>query len=145
MSIQNVPGTRTTPRTGGIPGSTRRWSRHVLGALAGAALVAGGVHGAQAASARGTTESCQASFYDATGSVTASGERFNRNALTAAHKAPVPFGTRLRVSGNGHSVVVRINDRGPFVPGRCIDLTPAAFKRLAPLSAGVIHVQVSPA
>jgi rare lipoprotein A len=42
-------------------------------------------------------------------------------------------------------VVVRINDRGPFVPGRCIDLTPAAFKRLAPLSAGVIHVQVSPA
>jgi rare lipoprotein A len=143
MSVQSVQGAGTTPRTRDTTGGRRRWSRRVLGALAGAALVAGGFHEAQAASARGTTESCQASFY--TGTVTASGERFDPNALTAAHKAPVPFGTRLRVSGNGHSVVVRVNDRGPFVPGRCIDLTPAAFKRLAPLSTGVLHVRVTPA
>lgn len=144
MSVQNVPGAGTTPGTDETSGGGRRRARLILGAVVGAALMAGGVQAVQAASAA-TTESCQASFYDATGRITASGEPFNRNALTAAHKAPVPFGTRLRVSGNGHSVVVRINDRGPFVPGRCIDLTPAAFQRLAPLGAGVIHVRVTPA
>ena len=57
---------------------------------------------------------------------TASGERFSRGAHTAAHKR-LPFGTRVRVTNkrNGRSVVVRINDRGPFIRGRVIDLTPA--------------------
>jgi rare lipoprotein A len=59
-------------------------------------------------------------------SKTANGERVNPNALTAAHKS-LPFGTRVTVTNkrNGRSVTVRINDRGPFVRGRIIDLTPA--------------------
>jgi rare lipoprotein A len=61
------------------------------------------------------------------GKRTASGERFDANALTAAHRT-LPFGTRLRVRSlaNGKEVVVRINDRGPFIPGRIIDLSQAA-------------------
>lgn len=63
-----------------------------------------------------------ASWYGS-GARTASGERFNPNGMTAAHRS-LPFGTRLRVvnEGNGRSVVVRVNDRGPFVGGRIIDL-----------------------
>jgi rare lipoprotein A len=65
------------------------------------------------------------------GSQTASGERFNANELTAAHRT-LPFGTRVRVTNhsNGRSVVVTINDRGPFVSGRIIDVTPAAARAL---------------
>jgi rare lipoprotein A len=71
-----------------------------------------------------------ASFYG-NGSETASGERFNADELTAAHRT-LPFGTRVRVTNhsNGRSVVVRINDRGPFVTGRIIDVTPAAAHAL---------------
>lgn len=62
---------------------------------------------------------------------TASGERFSASALTAAHKT-LPLGSRARVThmGNGRSVIVRINDRGPYIKGRVIDLTPAAAARL---------------
>lgn len=62
---------------------------------------------------------------------TASGEVFNMNAMTTAHKT-LPFGTRLRVTdpNTGKSVVVRVNDRGPFVSGRGLDLSRAAFSRL---------------
>ncbi len=65
------------------------------------------------------------------GSQTASGEKFNANELTAAHRT-LPFGTRVRVTNhsNGRSVVVTINDRGPFVSGRIIDVTPAAAREL---------------
>jgi rare lipoprotein A len=65
------------------------------------------------------------------GSQTASGERFNASELTAAHRT-LPFGTRVRVTNhsNGRSVVVTINDRGPFVSGRIIDVTPAAAKAI---------------
>lgn len=73
-------------------------------------------------------------------SKTANGERVNPHALTAAHRT-LPFGTRVRVKNlkNGRSVVVRISDRGPFVRGRVIDVTPAAaralgFSGLAPVS-----------
>jgi rare lipoprotein A len=61
------------------------------------------------------------------GKRTASGERFDTNALTAAHRT-LPFGTRVRVKSlvNGKEVVVRINDRGPFIQGRIIDLSQAA-------------------
>jgi rare lipoprotein A len=64
-------------------------------------------------------------------SKTANGERVNPNALTAAHKS-LPFGTRVTVTNkrNGRSVTVRINDRGPFVRGRIIDLTPAGARAL---------------
>jgi len=65
------------------------------------------------------------------GSGTASGEKLNPGALTAAHRT-LPFGTKVKVTNkkNGNSVVVRINDRGPFVRGRIIDVTPAAAKAL---------------
>jgi rare lipoprotein A len=65
------------------------------------------------------------------GSRTASGARLNPGALTAAHRS-FPFGSKVRVTnrGNGHSVVVTVNDRGPFVRGRIIDVTPAAARAL---------------
>ena len=81
----------------------------------------------------------RASWYALT-SKTASGERMNPAKLTAAHKS-LRFGTKLKVTNanNGKSVVVRINDRGPFIRGRIIDLTPAAasqlgFSGLAPVT-----------
>ncbi|AVT31097.1 MULTISPECIES: septal ring lytic transglycosylase RlpA family protein [unclassified Plantactinospora] len=87
------------------------------------------------------TGSCGASYYDQ-GQVTANGESFNPNALTAAHKT-LPFDTRVRVTNpdNGRSVVVRINDRGPFIEGRCIDLSRAGFEAIAALSLGAIDVR----
>lgn len=68
---------------------------------------------------------------------TASGERFDMNGLTAAHRT-LPFGTRLRVRNlqNGLEVIVRINDRGPWVKGRIIDLSKAAAAALGFLHAG---------
>ena len=75
---------------------------------------------------------------------TASGERVSSGALTAAHSS-LPFGTMVRVTNtrNNKSVVVRINDRGPFVRGRVIDLTPAGARAigmsgLAPVSLAVV-------
>lgn len=73
----------------------------------------------------------------------ASGERFNQNALTAAHRT-LPFGTRVRVTNvnNGQSVVVRINDRGPFSRGRIIDLSAAAARQIGMMASGVAPVKV---
>ncbi len=72
----------------------------------------------------------KASFYgNESGSKTASGQRFNQNAMTAAHRS-LPFGTRLRVSSGGRSVVVTVNDRGPFVRGRVLDLSKGAARAL---------------
>jgi rare lipoprotein A len=89
-----------------------------------------------------SSETCQASFYTDEGSRTASGEIFHVNDFTAAHKT-LPFNTRVRVTNtkNGKSVIVRINDRGPFVAGRCLDLTPAAFDTISSESAGVATVK----
>ena len=72
-----------------------------------------------------------ASVYAYDGEKTASGERANPRAFTAAHRT-LPFGTSVKVTNkrNGRTVVVRINDRGPFKRGRIIDLTPAAAQRL---------------
>lgn len=81
--------------------------------------------------ANANAESCVASQYGIgdglQGSKTANGERFNTYALTAAHKT-LPMGTRVRVTNlkNGKSVIVRINDRGPYVYRRCIDLSRVA-------------------
>ncbi|GAA0376798.1 hypothetical protein Acor_31210 [Acrocarpospora corrugata] len=85
--------------------------------------------------------SCGASYYDED-QATASGERFNPNALTAAHRT-LPMHSRVRVinPANGASVVVRINDRGPFVNGRCLDLSRAAFDAIGNLSAGEMYVR----
>jgi rare lipoprotein A len=72
---------------------------------------------------------------------TASGERFDKHALTAAHRT-LPFGTRVRVTNtrNGKSVIVRINDRGPYGHGRIIDLSEEAARRLGMIDAGVAPV-----
>jgi len=74
---------------------------------------------------------------------TASGEPFNNNALTAAHKT-LPFGTEVLVKNlnNGKTINVRINDRGPFVKGRIIDLTRAAFSSIDSLDKGVAKVEI---
>ena len=76
------------------------------------------------------------------GSKTASGQRLNPGALTAAHRT-LPFGTRVKVTNNrnGRSVVVTINDRGPFVRGRVIDVTPAAARELG--FSGLTRVTVA--
>jgi rare lipoprotein A len=77
-----------------------------------------------------------ASWYALT-SITASGERMNPSAMTAAHRS-LPFGSKVIVTNqrNGKSVVVRINDRGPFIKGRVIDLSKAAAQKLGFVSAG---------
>lgn len=74
----------------------------------------------------------------------ASGGWFNPNAMTAAHKT-LPFGTKVRVTNrvNGRSVVVTINDRGPYIKGRIIDLSKAAAKSIRMTGAGVVPVSVS--
>jgi rare lipoprotein A len=75
---------------------------------------------------------------------TASGERFNMNAMTAAHRS-LKFGTRVKVTNlkNKRSVTVRINDRGPFIRGRIIDISYAAAKKIRMLGEGVVRVRVT--
>ena len=74
---------------------------------------------------------------------TASGERFDMSAMTAAHRT-LPFGTRVRVTNlkNGRTVVVRINDRGPYRKNRVIDLSYAAAQELKMIDAGTARVQI---
>lgn len=82
---------------------------------------------------------CKASLYDH-GKRTANGEAFRPMGMTAAHKT-LPFGARLLVHlGKGRSVVVRINDRGPFIPGRCLDLSRGAARALGLEPLGVATV-----
>lgn len=83
-----------------------------------------------------------ASYY-AHGKQTANGERFNPNGMTAAHRK-LPFGTKVRVKNlaTGKSVVVRINDRGPFIRNRIIDLSLGAAKKLGIRRAGVAKVSI---
>ena len=77
------------------------------------------------------------------GRLTANGERFNMNAMTAAHKK-LRFGTKVRVTNvaNGRSVVVRINDRGPYIRGRTIDLSRAAAARIGMIQRGHAKVKM---
>lgn len=87
----------------------------------------------------------EASYYghELAGNRTASGERFNPKALTAAHRT-LPLGSKLRVTNksNGKSVIVRINDRGPFVKHRLIDLSLAAAHQINMVRAGKAMVQL---
>jgi rare lipoprotein A len=88
-------------------------------------------------SGSGHSFSGMASFYgNESGSQTASGQRFNQNAMTCAHRS-LPFGTKLRVTHGGRSVVVTVNDRGPFIKGRVLDLSTAAAAAVGLTSAGV--------
>ncbi|MNZ65992.1 RlpA-like protein precursor [compost metagenome] len=90
-------------------------------------------------------ETGEASFYGSRhiGKRTASGERYDPNALTAANR-DLPFGTYVRVTNldNSRSVVVRINDRGPFVRGRIIDVSRRAAEALGMIRSGVADVRV---
>lgn len=83
-----------------------------------------------------------ASFYSY-GGRTASGEKFDPHELTAAHPT-LPFGTRLRVTSvaSGRSVIVRVNDRGPFVPGRVVDVSSAAAETLGIVGQGTARVKL---
>jgi rare lipoprotein A len=81
-----------------------------------------------------------ASYYGSeSGSRTASGQRFNQNAMTAAHRS-LPFGTKLRVTHGSRSVVVTINDRGPFIRGRVLDLSKGAARAIGLTGRGVGRV-----
>ena len=91
-------------------------------------------------SSSGRSFSGLASYYGSeSGSRTASGERFNQNALTAAHRS-LPFGTKLKVTHGDRSVVVVINDRGPFIRGRVLDLSKGAARVIGLTGAGVGRV-----
>lgn len=83
---------------------------------------------------------CVASWYGSeSGNQTASGERFNPNGMTAAHRS-LPFGTRLRVCHRG-CVTVRINDRGPFIRGRCLDLSRGAARAIGMSGTARVHFE----
>ena len=104
-----------------------------LGALAPTAVEAG--------SSCGTASFYGPGFH---GNLTASGERFNSQAMTAAHRS-LPFGSRVRVTNqsNGRSVVIRVNDDGPAYSSRLIDLSEGAFARIASTSQGLARVCIS--
>lgn len=76
------------------------------------------------------------------GKKTANGEYYDMNSLTAAHKT-LSFGTKVKIINieNGKSIIVKINDRGPYVAGRDFDLSKAAFARIAPIKTGVIRIK----
>ena len=90
-------------------------------------------------------EEGEASYYaDALhGNLTASGEAYDKDALTAAHRT-LPFGTQVKVTNleNGRSVVVRINDRGPHVKSRLIDVSGAAARKLEMTDSGIAQVRL---
>lgn len=91
------------------------------------------------------TETGKASFYadKFQGRTTASGETFRQEKLTAAHRT-LPFGTQVKVTNlaNGRSVNVTINDRGPFAPGRIIDVSKKAARQLGMVDAGVASIEI---
>ena len=103
-------------------------------ALVAVTIAAGLMAGVSASSA--AAQCGRASWY-ALHSRTANGERMNPSAMTAAHRT-LPFGTKLRVTNknNGRSVVVRINDRGPFIKGRMLDLSKGAASQLGFIGSG---------
>jgi rare lipoprotein A len=87
-------------------------------------------------------ETVVASWYGTeSGNRTANGEYFDGSSMTCAHRS-LPFGTRLRVTYRGKSAVCRVNDRGPFIKGRSLDLSRAVAKRVGLIPAGVGRVCV---
>lgn len=108
--------------------------RYVLVAAAGLVFLSG------AGLAAGAGQCGRASWY-AIRNTTASGEMMNPDAMTAAHPS-LPFGTRIRVTnqGNGRQAEVRINDRGPFVKGRILDLSRAAAATLGFKNSGIAEI-----
>ena len=117
--------------------------RIAAAALAASIIFAAADNSAFAGDAKLGASSGMASYYGY-GGRTANGERHNAAAMTAAHRT-LPFGTRVRVTNtsNGRSVVVRINDRGPFVRGRVIDVSTGAANALGFRSRGVAKVDIA--
>jgi rare lipoprotein A len=116
----------------------RHHSHHAKAQAAGGSWLDANASIGSQSSGRGF--SGKASYYgNESGSRTASGQRFNQNAMTAAHRS-LPFGTKLRVTHRGQSVVVTINDRGPFIRGRVLDLSTGAARAIGLTGAGVGHV-----
>ncbi len=97
-------------------------------------------HASIAPTSGGHSFSGMASYYgNESGSRTASGQRMNASAMTCAHRS-LPFGTRLRVTHGDRSVIVTVNDRGPFVRGRVLDLSTGAARAIGLIGAGVGRV-----
>ena len=119
--------------------------KRLLSAVMAAAFLALAPLGASAYASEPAIVTGAASYYADKfhGRRTASGENYDKHQLTAAHRT-LPFGTRVRVTnkGNGKSVIVRINDRGPFAGKRVIDLSRAAAQSLGMIRSGVAKVQV---
>ena len=125
--------------------------RSMLTIAAAAAIIASGAssgeararrhwHDANAAATSSGTFAGKASYYGSeSGSRTASGARYNPAGMTAAHRS-LPFGTKLKVTHAGRSVVVTVNDRGPFVRGRVLDLSKGAASAIGLTGRGVGHV-----
>lgn len=109
----------------------------VVGATAGEAGQRKSWRNAHASISSGHSFSGKASYYgNESGNKTASGQRFNPNGMTAAHRT-LPFGTRLKVTHGGRSVVVTVNDRGPFIRGRVLDLSKGAARVIGLTKRGV--------
>jgi uncharacterized protein YabE (DUF348 family) len=143
IKTPGVNGTATeawqqTVRDGQVADEVRVSSVITTAAQAQLTLVGAKAAAAPTTTASATGNSCGVSWY-ATGSRTASGEAFNPDGLTAASKT-LPFNTMVQVTNtaNGKSVTVRINDRGPYVTGRCLDLARGAFSQIASLGTGAI-------
>lgn len=109
--------------------------------IAAAALFTLGATAVSATSASAAKGGCGGASWYALTSKTASGERMNASLMTAAHKS-LRFGTKVKVTNNrnGKSVVVRINDRGPFIRGRVLDLSKAAASQIGMVRSG--HAKV---
>src|SRR5882724_1895288 len=112
--------------------------------VAASLLVAGCCSFATSDSLAGNNQCGGASWYSLPGQTTASGERMNPNAMTAAHKT-LPLGTMVRVvdQKSGRSIQVKINDRGPYIKGRIIDLSHAAAQQLGFIPAGTAKVCIT--
>ncbi|YAF62103.1 Endolytic peptidoglycan transglycosylase RlpA [Pseudomonas sp. E102] len=119
--------------------------KRLLGACALLSLLAGCASQSGTVDPHGYDQTGVASYYGSRhhGKRTASGERFDQHGLTAAHRQ-LPFGTRVKVTNlkNNDSVVVRINDRGPYTRGRLIDVSRAAAEQLGMLRSGTARVRV---
>ena len=121
---------------GNSPNST--FGGSFSGSLSGSWLDANAAIGPSSGSGR--TFSGMASYYgNESGSRTASGQRMNASAMTCAHRS-LPFGTKLRVTHGSRSVIVTVNDRGPFIRGRVLDLSTGAARVIGLTGAGVGRV-----
>ena len=96
---------------------------------------------ANASIGSGSFSGVASTYGNESGSQTASGQRFNENAMTCAHRS-LPFGTKLRITHGGRSVIVTVNDRGPFVKGRVLDLSTGAARAVGLSGLGQVTAEI---